>query len=89
LPIAESQGGIIGDDLLVISGFTGQFSIATPACYALNLNDASAVWRRMDDIPESRGITHASVVIDGLKLYMCGGYVWFRHTATSRFAATL
>jgi hypothetical protein len=43
---------------------------------ALHLNNAGATSCRMDDFPESRGITHASVVIDGLKLYMCGGYVW-------------
>jgi N-acetylneuraminic acid mutarotase len=87
--IAEAQGAIIGDDLLIISGFTNGFSSATPACYARNLNNAGAVWRRMDDIPESKGLNHASVVVDGLKLYMCGGYVSFSFQKAATSAAAI
>jgi hypothetical protein len=35
----------------------------------------------MDDLPEPKGLNHASVVVDGLKLYMCGGYVSFQEAA--------
>jgi N-acetylneuraminic acid mutarotase len=75
LPIGESQGGIIGRDLLVFSGFTDGFGQSTARCYAKNLDDDKAQWRRMDDLPISEGLTHGAVVIVGLKAYMCGGYV--------------
>jgi Kelch motif len=41
----------------------------------------------MDDIPEKKGLNHASVVVDGLKLYMCGGYVSFQEAAIATSAA--
>jgi N-acetylneuraminic acid mutarotase len=72
---AEAQGGIIGDDLVIISGFTMGYKQATAKVYALNLRDPLAPWRAMDDLPVQPGITHAAYAVVGLKLYMCGGYV--------------
>jgi hypothetical protein len=56
-------------------GFNGEFTQATAACYARNVNVTGAPWRRMDDMPISAGITHGAVAIVGMKFYMCGGYV--------------
>jgi N-acetylneuraminic acid mutarotase len=75
IPAGEAQGGIIGHDLVIVSGFTLDYGQATPQCYALNLHISGSTWRRMDDYPIVNGITHAAFVIDGLKLYICGGYV--------------
>jgi hypothetical protein len=72
---AEAQGGIIGDDLVIISGFTMGYKQATNKVYALNLRDPLAPWRPMDNLPVSPGITHGAYVVVGFKLYMCGGYV--------------
>jgi N-acetylneuraminic acid mutarotase len=75
LSIGESQGGILGNDMLVFSGFVNGFGQSTPACYALDLNSPTAQWRRMNDLPITEGLTHGAVVIVGLKAYLCGGYV--------------
>lgn len=73
LVVAEAQGGIVGRDRIVISGFINNYSAATPATYAINLDDPDSQWRQMDDMPVSEGITHAAVAIFGTKVYMCGG----------------
>lgn len=77
IPVAESQGAMIGDDFFIVSGFSQEWSLTTRKAYALNVNDPDAVWRRMDDIPvpEGVGITHAATAVVGTKFYMCGGYL--------------
>jgi hypothetical protein len=75
LKVGENQGGMLGTDLFVLSGFVNSVDNATPACYARNVNVTGAPWRRMDDVPIPAGITHTAVAIVGMKLYMCGGYV--------------
>lgn len=72
---AEAQGKIIGDDLVVISGFKNGISSATNKNYALNLRNSNANWREMDDLPVAEGITHGAFAQAGTKVYMCGGYV--------------
>jgi N-acetylneuraminic acid mutarotase len=77
IPAAEAQGAMIGDDYLVLSGFTMGYDIATPKNYALRLRDPNAQWRAMDDLPNpvKAGITHGAFAVVGLKIYMCGGYL--------------
>jgi N-acetylneuraminic acid mutarotase len=73
---AEAQGGIVGHDLVVISGFRNVYATATAHVYALDLNNVdenSSEWRRMDDIPIAEGVTHAAYTIVGTKVYLCGG----------------
>ena len=66
---------MIGNDLLLISGFTIHYGQATAQCFALDLTNPDAEWRRMDDLPVHEGITHGAFVVIGMKLYMCGGYL--------------
>jgi hypothetical protein len=73
--VAEAQGIVIGNDLVVVSGFFNGFDRATAQTFALDTIAATAVWRRMDDLPVPEGITHAAFVVVGAKLYMCGGYI--------------
>lgn len=71
--LAEGQGGLIGNDLVIVSGFSDNYTHATLESYALNLEDPTAEWRRVDDLPLKMGITHAAYVIVDTKMYMCGG----------------
>lgn len=73
LSVLEAQGAIIGDDLVIVSGFTDGISSATDETYALNLNDPNAEWRPMDKYPLAQGVTHGALVVLGTKLYTCGG----------------
>jgi len=66
---------MIGDDLIVFSGFQNGYSNVTVQNYAIDTRNSSAVWRRMDDLPVSQGITHGAFVVIGSKFYMCGGYL--------------
>jgi hypothetical protein len=66
---------MIGDDYLVISGFSMSYKLATAKNYALRMRDPAAQWRAMDDLPVTAGITHGAFAVVGLKLYMCGGYL--------------
>jgi N-acetylneuraminic acid mutarotase len=76
LVVAESQGGMFGNDLVIFSGFSGRWEFATPKVFALDVTNRSATWREMDDVPIRVGITHSGhVVVNNTKFYMCGGYV--------------
>lgn len=72
---SRSTGIMIGDDFIITSGFKNGYKAATPETYALNLANANAVWRRMEDMPFPLGLTHLGVAVKGLKAYFCGGYV--------------
>ena len=78
MPVAEAQGSMIGNDLVIISGFhepDGGYDAATAKVYALDTSIPGANWRPMDDLPVSQGITHGAFAVVGSKLYMCGGYL--------------
>lgn len=70
LTVLEAQGAIIGDDFVVISGFTNGVSSATNHNYALDLTNPNANWRRVADLPVRQGITHGAFAVVGTKLYM-------------------
>ena len=74
LKIAEASGGLIGDDFVVVSGFTGNWDAVTQKVYAYNTRDPLATWREMDDVPV-QGFSHAAFAVDGLTMYICGAYV--------------
>jgi hypothetical protein len=61
--------------MVIVSGFSERYSGTTARCYARNVKIPGAPWRRVDDFPISVGITHSALAVDGMKLYMCGGYV--------------
>jgi hypothetical protein len=65
----------MGNDLLLVSGFTNGYSQCTAKNYALDITNSSAVWRQMDDHPLAVGITHILPVVVGMTMYMCGRYV--------------
>jgi N-acetylneuraminic acid mutarotase len=74
--VAESQGGLIGNDMVVVSGFSTGWNYTTPKVYAYDTSVRGAQWREMDNIPVPEGLTHTGhVVVNCTKLYMCGGYV--------------
>jgi hypothetical protein len=65
LDVAESLGGMIGDDFLVVAGFSGAWTIVTKSVYAYNTKDIKAKWRYMDDVPVCYRFTHSC-------FYYCG-----------------
>ena len=75
IDIAEGQGGMIGTDFVIASGYFGGYSSATVETYAYDTSDPNAVWQRMDDMPIELGITHAATVVVGTKMYIAGGYL--------------
>jgi N-acetylneuraminic acid mutarotase len=75
IPVGEANGGLVGNDLVIISGFYNGVNQCTTQNYALDITNPSASWRRMDDHPIALGISHTMTVIVGMKIYMCGGYV--------------
>ena len=79
MPIAEAQGTIIGDDLVIISGFTGGYKKATNKNYAINLKDEKPKWRKIADLPVKEGITHGAFALVGSSLYMYVGTYSHRH----------
>lgn len=72
--VAESMGAMIGDDFVIVSGFTNSWYSVTTKVYSYNVRDANATWRQMDDVPVP-GFHHAAYAVDGLIMYICGAYV--------------
>jgi N-acetylneuraminic acid mutarotase len=66
---------MIGDDFVLVSGFTKSWTNVTKKVYALNVKDASATWREMDDVPVPVGFSHAAATIVDNTMYICGGYI--------------
>jgi N-acetylneuraminic acid mutarotase len=68
---------MIGKDFVILSGFKTQFDETTPETYALDVSNATAKWRRMDDAPlaAAPGFSHAAYAVVGTKVYLCGGYL--------------
>jgi Kelch motif len=75
LSIQESNGARIGKDFVIISGFYNGIKNCTNKNHALDLTDPNASWRQMDDHPIALGISHITVVVVGMKMYTCGGYI--------------
>jgi hypothetical protein len=75
LRIGEPQGLIIGDDMIIIAGFTDYYTTVTNHTYAREITDNDSLWRRMDDMPMELGITHTALAHKGSKAYICGGYM--------------
>ena len=73
IPLAEAQGGMVGEDFVLIGGFTTEWNHASTMVYARNVKEQTSFWRRMDDIPSP--VTHAATAVVGSKLFLCGGYV--------------
>jgi N-acetylneuraminic acid mutarotase len=66
---------MIGRDFVIFSGFKNGYSMATTETYALDMSSTNAQWRRMDDMPFPLGLTHLGIAVNGMKAYLCGGYV--------------
>jgi len=68
---------MIGDDFMIVSGFSKDWQSTTKKVFALNVSEKDAIWRRMDNFPGQgrNGITHAATAIVENKFFMCGGYV--------------
>lgn len=73
--VKETQGVMIGNDIIISSGFINQFTDATNQTYARDVTGSKGSgWRRMDDLPVAKGITHGAATVVGYKMYMCGGF---------------
>ena len=75
LKVGEPQGLFVNtNDLVIFSGFTHGFTVATNRTYARDVRYGNSTWRRMDDMPLAAGITHMATVGVGSIVYLCGGY---------------
>jgi hypothetical protein len=86
LAVAESQGALLGSQLVQFSGFKNTFSELTRAVYALDLNNPKlGNWVMQADVPRTPGITHAAVAQDQVTMtaYLCGGYIQSSHVGTT------
>jgi hypothetical protein len=68
------MGALIGDDMVIASGFSGTFNNVTQRVFAFDTRNASAKWREMDPVPVP-GFTHAGYAVNGSQMYICGSYV--------------
>ena len=75
LNVAESQGGMIGNDLLVVSGFSGDWGVVTKKVFKLDTTNPNADWEEQDEVLYPTGVSHTGFVINGQKFYICGGYI--------------
>jgi hypothetical protein len=85
MPIGEGQGFLIGDEFVLLSGFTGNFDTLTRKVFSLDLRNATAgEWREHDPIPIEVGLSHAGHALDKASgiLYICGGYLGKIHNVT-------
>jgi hypothetical protein len=69
------MGAMIGDDLVVVSGFDDGFDGVTKRVYALKTSDPTADWREMDPVPTDDGFSHAAYSVKDSIMYICGAYV--------------
>ena len=75
---AEVQAAMLGNSLFISGGFTNSFTSVTTQSFARDVTRVDSPWREMEDMPVAIGITHAAVVVIGMKMYMCGGYSGIR-----------
>jgi Kelch motif len=71
--VVEAQGGFIGTDLFLFTGFNGSASTATDK--AVYFDTVSEVWTEVDPIPNPMGLSHMGGVVVGNKVYACGGFL--------------
>lgn len=66
---------MIGNDIIISSGFINRLTDATNQTYARDVTGSKGSgWRRMDDLPVAKGITHSAATTVGNKMYLCGGF---------------
>jgi hypothetical protein len=75
ISVAEPHGLLVGDDLVIFSGFVKGLANVVNRTYARDVTKVNSPWRRMDDVPIPVGITHTPTVLIGKKVVMCGGYL--------------
>jgi len=75
LNVAESQGAMIDNKLLIVSGFSGSWDAVTKQVYKLDTTNPNANWVRQDDVKYPDGVSHSGFVTNGQKFYMCGAYL--------------
>jgi hypothetical protein len=68
------MGAMIGDDFVIVSGFSETFDNVTQQVFAFDTRNATPQWREMDPVPVP-GFTHAGYAVDGSVLYICGAYI--------------
>ena len=73
--MAEPHGQLVGNDLVIFSGFVKGLATVVNQTYAKDVTNSSSPWRRMEDTPILVGITHTPTIIIGKKVVMCGGYL--------------
>jgi len=66
---------VIGNELLIVSGFVNSWAEVTKAVYKLDTTDPNAQWEQQDDIISQLGISHAGFAAVGQLFYICGGYM--------------
>ena len=74
--VVEANGGLVGEDLVIFSGFTDQLSKASVKTHSFDMSNPNAQWIERDDLPSylgGQGLTHTAVAVHGQKLYTCGG----------------
>ena len=74
----ETQAAILGNNVFITGGFRDSFTDVTTQSFARDISIQNSPWLPMEDMPVSIGITHASLVTIGMKMYMCGGYEGIR-----------
>ena len=74
LKVGESQGAMIGNELVIVSGFWNSWKGVTKQVYKLDTTDPNAVWDRQDDVLYPVGVSHCAFVVVGQKFYICGGF---------------
>jgi N-acetylneuraminic acid mutarotase len=73
--VRETQGAMIENDIIIVSGFTNRYANATNQTFARDVTGVKGTtWRAMDALPVPLGITHGAFTVVGTKLYMCGGF---------------
>jgi len=75
LNVGESQGAMVNNNLLIVSGFTGSWQAVTKQVYKLDTTNPNADWVRLDDVLYTDGVNHAGVVVVGEKFYICGVFL--------------
>ena len=73
--MAEPHGLLVGNDLVIFSGFVNGLTNVINQTYAKDVTNINSPWRRMEDVPLPVGITHTPTAAIGKKVVMCGGYL--------------
>ena len=82
ISVVEGQGGMIGDNFCLVSGFLNNADDTTPDIYCIDSQNTDADWVERVGLKDSDsiegtslgiGLSHGAVAIVGPKLYLCGG----------------